>query len=191
MNRESIIQLVRKIQTLSSIIIFISIFILCWVVTGFKITEIQLSHWSQVPGIAGWWNGVLMLLGISILINQWSWVENHRRIHNKWLSKSLFTLISLCLFFTGFFSMEHPAPHNIFAFSYFLGYPLVIFLTAYLNRKNIQWSQWLNMVITCSTMIVIPLILIPMWKGMAPAEIIHSGIVIWWNLWILKETGAK
>jgi hypothetical protein len=34
-------------------------------------------------------------------------------------------------------------------------------------------------------MISIPMILIPIWNGMAISELVHSILVIYWNLWIL------
>jgi hypothetical protein len=185
-DREAVVNTIRKFQTIFSVLIFILITALCWAVTGFKITEIQLSYWSKIEGISYFWNGALILIGISTWINQWMWLENYSRMPIKSVPKILCSIVSACLILTGAFNMDWEFLHNLFAFSYFLGYPLVIFVIAYLNRAHIKWSHWIQMILISTSMIIFPLVLIPIWKGMAPSEIVHSALVIWWNLWILK-----
>jgi hypothetical protein len=186
MGRTIIINAIRKFQTIFSIAIFILVTALCWTITEFKITEIQLSHWSKVEGISLFWNGALVLMGISTWINQWIWIESYSRLTIKSIPKILCSITSACLILTGMFNIDWILLHNLFAFLYFLGYPLAIFIIAYLNRSYIKWSHWIQMILISTSMIIFPLLLIPIWKGMAPSEIVHSIIVIWWNLWILK-----
>lgn len=182
-----IVWIIRRFQTISSIVIFLIVLSLCWVSAGLDITKIQLSHWSVTDPISKIWNNSLILLGISTWINQWIWLKRHRRISKKILPKILFTLVSVCLVLTGIFTVDFKILHNIFAFSYFLLYPLSIFITSYLNRSSIRWSNWVTMMITSISMITIPLVILPIWEGMAMAELAHSGCVIWWNIWILTK----
>ena len=116
---------------------FFLVVIMCWISTDFSITEIQLSYWSNVEGLSMMWNGILIILGLSTWLNQWIWIRRHRRLTNKIFPKIGFSAVSLFLILTGMFNIDFKVLHNIFAFSYFLGYPFVIFLTAYINRKTI------------------------------------------------------
>ena len=185
MNRENLIYSIRRFQTVASIIIFVMAFALCWASTKFNLTEIQLSTWSTEGFVGTIWNMSLMLLGITVLLNQWHWIKSHRRISNKLFSQILFLTSGVSLFFTGFFNLNYPILHNIFALYYFFSYPLIIFTVAYVNRKSMLWSNWMHMTILSTAMISIPMILIPIWNGMAISELVHSILVIYWNLWIL------
>lgn len=187
MRKEDLIKKIRRLQAIFSIMIFIIVFSLCWNITGFDITEIQLSKWSDIKGVGDWWNLSLVLLSISISINHYYWIKDHPRLSKKVLAFVLFGFVGLCLFFTGLFDISVRLPHNFFAFSYFFAYPLVIFLTAHLNRKHILWRNWVHMMIISTTMIVVPISIMPIFNGYAISEILHTALVIYWNLWILKD----
>lgn len=187
MKRRELINKIRKLQTIFSILIFVIIFILCWNVTKFEITEIQLSKWSNFEGIGTIWNASLILLSISMAINQILWVKHNHRLTKKRLLSSLFILVSIFLFFTGIFNISERELHNFFAFSYFFSYPFVLFLAAYLNRMNIQWNQWMHIIIISILMIVLPISFMNIFNGFAISEILHTILVAYWNIWILKE----
>lgn len=185
--KEEIVYIIRRFQTISSIIIFLIVLALCWVTADLNITKIQLSHWSNIEKISTFWNNSLVMLGITTWVNQWVWLSKHKRMTRTVIPRIMFTIVSTCLVFTGIFSMDYKIAHNIFAFSYFLLYPFAIFATSYLNRTNIRWNNWITMMVTSVAMIVIPISLIPIWSGMAPSELAHSALVIWWNIWILTK----
>jgi hypothetical protein len=181
-----IVSKIRRIQTFVSIIIFIIVFLFCWYITNFNIFDIQLSYWGVADKASIYWNGMTMILSLSLFFNVDYYVNNHIRMIEKKIIRLLFASVFLSLFLTGFINM-HYYIHNLTAVYYFFLLPLTIYLMTYLNRKTIQYKEWLTNIIFSTCMIVLPLIFINLFKGMAISEIIHSAIVIVWSLWILKK----
>ncbi len=175
----------RKVQTIISILTFISIFLFSWNVNGFSITDIQLSNWG-ISEIGWIWNTCLVMLSISIYINVYYYIRQHSRMMYKEIFQILFFLVSFFLLVTAVASMEYTIHHYV-AYLYFFLYPLVIFSMAYMNRKNIQYKEWIHHVIVSSLMIILPLILMKFFVGDAIAESSHSMMVIYWNIWILRN----
>ena len=177
---------IRKLQTKISIILFIIIFLFSWHTTEFSILDIQLSQWGVELTTAKWWNFIIMLLSITLSINTLFYIIKHNRIIYKQLFICCFLILFISLFITGLLPMNYEF-HDITAYFYFLTFPFIIFLLAFLNRKKIQYREWLNHLIFSTCMIIIPLIFINIFKGMAIAEVSHSIIVMGWSLWLLKE----
>jgi hypothetical membrane protein len=180
------IQLFRRFQTTASIVLFIGVFFLCWYVTQFKLTDIQLSFWG-VDKKLGWiWNSCVALLSVSIFINVYYFIRQHKRLLFKYNNFSYITffLTSLFLFLTGVIDMSH-AIHSVTAWLYVFAYPLAIFLFAHLNRKHLQYKEWQTHTIFSIAMVVLPLLVLKFFPGMAIPEIIHTIMVIGWNVWIL------
>ena len=99
----------------------------------------------------------------------------------------LFGFLSTCLFVVGFFNLDHVIIHNVSAGLYFFFYPLTIFMFAYLNRKYMQYLDWLQNVVISTSMAVFPIILMSMFHGMAIAEIAHTFLVILYNIKIARH----
>lgn len=177
---------IRTIQTGLSIIIFTGVFIFCWYTTGFNILDIQLSYWGVESSSSTYWNGTLMGLAISLFFNVDFYVKNHIRMVNKKIIRILFGSVFLSLFLTGLIDMSHLL-HDITAVYYFFLLPFVIYLMANLNKTAIQYKEWFGHIIFSTSMIVIPLFFIHMFKGMAVSEITHSSVVMLWSIWILKK----
>ena len=176
----------RRVQTILSIFIFLLVFLGCWDVTKFKIENIQLSYWG-VENKFGWiWNSCVAILAMSMCYNVYCFIDSHPRIQFKKTLQKLFFLVFIALFLTGIIDMHHK-PHNVTAFFYFFAYPMAIFIFAHLNRKLLQYKEWLTHVCISVSMVIIPLILIKLFHGMAIAESIHGVIAIIWNLWILMD----
>jgi len=180
--RDDFVKLIRRFQTVSAIILFFAVFLLCWKTTNFQITEIQLSDWGK-SGIIGYlWNSSLCALAISTLINSILYIKKNSRIKWKWFSYSAFTFVSIALFATGFFNLNWGWVHNISAWIYFFMYPLVIFIHTHINRKNLHLSDWRAGILISMGMIVLPLLSISLFSGLAIPETIHIFFVIIWNL---------
>lgn len=175
----------RTIQTIISIILFIAVFLFCWNTTGFNLQNIQLSYFGVDNRFSWLWNACLIVLSISIYINVFLFIKYHaRKLIYKNFLHAMFFLVSSCLFLTGAVDMHHPI-HNTVAYVYFFAYPLAVFLLAHFNRKHLQYKEWKTHLIFSVAMVVVPLIFLKWFYGMAIAEIIHSSIVMLWNLWIL------
>jgi len=183
--KDDLVSVIRKLQTVVSIVLFFVIFLFCWNVTGFKIKDIQLSHWGgpDVP-TTHVWNGVIILLSISILFNTLIFIKKHIRMNNKMLPYILFSIVSLCLCMVGVFSVKYSLIHNISAFIYFFLYPLSIFTMAYINRKTLLYREWFIHLMFSLLMVVLPLTAISIFHGMAISEILHVIVVCGWNLYV-------
>jgi hypothetical protein len=183
MLKEELILRFRKAQTLTSVLLFFIVTLFFLTVSEEKVSEIQISYWGTGDAFGWIFNYTLISLSISIFINTFFYIKNHNRINKKNREYIFFLFISLCLFFTGFFSVDsNKMLHNIFAFSYFFTYPFVIFLLAYNNRKNILYKEWFFHLSTSLSMIILPLFLLSFFDGMGVGEIVHSIIVSFWNL---------
>lgn len=176
----------RRIQTIASIAIFVLVFLTCWKTTNFNLKDIQLSYWGIDNKLAWFWNTCVVILSISIYQNVHQYIEQHPRLQYKRVPKIMFFIVSLCLFLTGIVNMHHPL-HNFTAYIYFFAYPLCIFVLAHLNRKFLQYKEWFTHVMLSIAMVILPLIFIAIFPGMAITETVHSLVVIGWNLWILID----
>ena len=94
----------------------------------------------------------------------------------------MFGIVSIALFATGFFNLDWGIIHIWSAWTYFFVYPLVIFLHTHLNRKVLHYKDWRDGIIISIGMIVIPLLTLNLFSGLAIPETIHTIFVIIWNL---------
>lgn len=184
--KEDLIHVIRKLQTVISIVIFFIIFFFCWGVTEFKLVDIQLSHWGKKNVGTSWiWNSVVILLSLSTFFNSFIFVKKNHRIKNKTIPHFLFGFVSFCLFMVGFFSVDYQLIHNLAAYLFFFTYPLSIFVMTYLNRSSLLYKEWFTHLLISIIMMVFPLIFISLFNGMAIAEISHVVVVCYWNLYIV------
>lgn len=182
-SKKDLINLIRKMQTILSILLFFIISLFCWKTTGLGVKEIQISHWGAKNLTYSWlWNGVIILLSISILFNNILFIKQHHRLKNKTILYILFSFVALNLFLVGVFNIEYGLFHALPAWLYFFLYPLSIFTMTYLNRKILLYREWFTHLIFSIIMIVLPLTLLGFFKGFAVSEIIHSVVVSSWNI---------
>lgn len=183
--REDFVNRIRKLQTITSTILFLVVFFICWFTTNFQLTQIQLSIWGQSGKIGFLWNSIVSLLGLSIFFNSIIWLKSIKKLKFRWFSYFSFSLVSISLFLTGVFNLNWGFLHILFAWIYFFMYPLTIFIHTHLNRKNISYKMWRFGITTSVLMMVMPLITIN-FVGLAVSEIIHIIFVIIWNIKILN-----
>ena len=182
-NKSELVTLIRRTQTVGSILLFFIVMLFCWNVNGFEIKEIQLSYWGASDLKYGWiWNGIIVLLSISIFFNNILFIKEHLRIRKKTIPYILFSFVSLCLFLVGVFNLDYGLIHTLPAWLYFFVYPLSIFIMAYLNRETLLYNEWFTHLIFSIVMIVLPLTLIGFFKGFGISEMVHSIIVCIWNI---------
>jgi len=183
--KNDLVRIIRRLQTVVSIMLFFVVFLFCWDVTGFNIKEIQLSVWGGGENVKtnDIWNTIIILLSLSIFFNTMLFVKKHVRLKVKIIPYILFTFVSLSLLLVGIFNVDQKPIHNIAAFSYFFSYPLAVFLMAYLNRKTLLYREWFTHLVFSVTMIILPLSAINMFEGMGVSEIIHIVIVCLWNVY--------
>lgn len=180
--RERLINIIRLSQTIIAIVLFFAVFALCWWQTGFHLTEIQLSEWGKSGFLGYLWNTVICGLGISTFVNSILWINKSNRIKTKWLSYFMFSFVSIALFCTGFFNLNWGIVHIWSAWIYFFVYPLVIFMHTHLNRKTLHYKDWRDGMSISILMIVLPLLTLNLFFGLAIPETMHIIFVIIWNL---------
>jgi len=181
--REDLVRLIRKSQTFISILLFFGVFFFSWDVTGFELTEIQLSKWGETGSVVERiWNGVVCLLSISILLNTIFYIKDNNRVRYKSLSYLMFGFVSFCLFVVGFFNVNYYFIHNLGAYLYFFTFPLAVFIFAHIHRKTLQYQDWVQHISLSISMMVAPLIFLSLFNGMAIAEIAHTIFVVLWNI---------
>lgn len=184
--KQDLINRIRQLQLLLSIVIFIGITIVSWLVTGFDITEIQISAWGAHGPTSWLFNGSIILVSIAIWFNVVVWILHHKRLKYKSYFYTLFTLLTGCLVMVGSFPTgQYHLLHDVPAVIYFFCYPMTIFFMAFVNRKEIQYREWIRHLMFSVMMILIPLSLLAGFKGMAISEIIHTTIVGFWNISLL------
>lgn len=180
--KKDLLRTIRRLQTILSVALFSMVFIFCWHVTDFEITDIQLSKWGESGITAPFWNGIVCLLAISIFINSYLYIKHTNRIKHKNISYLLFGFVSTCLFLVGFFNVNYEFIHNLAAWLYFFSYPLIIFIFTFIHKNDLKYSDWFKDISISLSMIIFPLIFIWLFNGMAIAELAHILFVIIWNI---------
>lgn len=181
--KSDLVRIIRRTQTIISIILFFIVLGFCWEVTGLDVKSIQLSHWGGSNMEYGWlWNSIVILLSVSIFFNNILFIKKHTRLKKKNVPYILFSFVAISLFFVGTFSLDYGLLHDIPAWFYFFTYPLSIFVMAYLNRDSLLYKEWFTHLIFSITMILLPLMFISFFDGLAVSEIAHSIIVSVWNI---------
>ena len=158
-NKSDLVRLIRRTQTIVSVTLFIFTMLFCWQATGLELSKIQLSYWGASDMKYGWlWNSIIVLLSISIAINNILFVKRHSRLKRKTI------------------------PYILFSSVYFFLFPLSIFIMAYLNRNILHYREWFTHLIFSIIMIVTPLMCLTITEGFGLAEVVHSLVVISWNI---------
>ena len=175
----------RMMQILVSTSVFFIIFLYFLFTTRFKITNIQLSYWGSKEKHSWLWNGSIILLSISMMINIYDYINSYTKLFFKSQLILLFASLNFSLFMVGLINMNYHI-HDILAVYYFFGYPLAIFLFAHFNYKNMSVKVWRTNLVYSIILVILPLSVIRIFDGMAISETIHSILMISWNYWILK-----
>ena len=161
------------------------VLIFCWHTNGLELEKIQLSFWGSDELRFGWlWNSIIILLSVSILVNNLLFVKKHVRLREKNVPYIMFSFVAMCLMMLGIFNLDYGVLHDLPAWVYFFAYPLSIFVMAYLNRKFLLYREWFTHLIFSIIMIIVPIFFVTMFEGLAIPEILHSVIVSIWNIYV-------
>lgn len=190
--KDELINKIRQLQMIISVFVFILVTVLCWDITNFEITKIQISIWGANTHTWWMWNGSIFIVSIAILFNVLWWLYKHKRLKYKKIFYPIFIASSVCLFMVGLFPTgQYSLLHDVPAFIYFFMYPLTIFTLSFLNRKTVGYGEWIKHLILSVIMIILPLVFIRVFDGMAISEIIHTIIVAIWNLSLIGKNVAS
>lgn len=174
---------INRLQSLTAITLFVIVFYACYTTTKFKLTEIPLSYYGAYSDYKFFWNVIIMLLSVSILMNIKHYIYYKKMLYSKEL-ELIFSILSLSLFMVGLVPMPSII-HTISAYVYFFGYPLAVFIMTQLNRNKLGIKlTWLLTIISVS-MMLIPLYLFKIYTGHAYAETANIIIMIIFNFMIL------
>jgi hypothetical protein len=188
LSRERMTRMIRRSQTYISVLIFTFVFLFCWKTTNLDITSIELSKWGTGGTVGILWNSAVLIFALSIAINSWLYMRVHKRLKHRFKFYILFASLPMTLALVGIFdTFNYPYIHSVAAGLYFFIYPLTIFLFAHINRKNMSYSNWLIHILLATSMAVLPLGLTMVFKGKAIAEIVHTILVIIYNIIIARH----
>jgi hypothetical membrane protein len=186
--KEELLRKFRRLQTITSVVLFLFVLLFFITTTDFNIKEIQVSKWGTLDKTGWVFNFSLIILSISTFLNVFFYIKNHNRIIDKKFLYLLFGSVSFSLFITGLFDVDsNNLIHNLSAFTYFFAYPLSIFILSHLNRKTINYNEWILHLSSSMSMVMAPIILMLFFNGMAIPEIVHTLVVMFWNISLLRK----
>jgi hypothetical membrane protein len=167
---------IKQLHYVAAIILFVLTLGFCSIyASDLKLTTISLSHFGIYHKIGFIWNAALFIIGITLF------VEAILNI-NKYMPKSwlLYLLIAsiVCLLLTASVNMNHPI-HYYFAYAYFIGYTLSIFIFGFLLIKT-DFRIGITSIIISVASVVCPILCIMYFKGFAIPELAHTLFVFVW-----------
>mgnify|MGYP000707436780 CR=1 FL=1 len=84
-NKSDLVRLIRRTQTIVSVTLFIFTMLFCWQATGLELSKIQISYWGSSSEEYGWlWNSIIVLLSVSIAVNNILFVKIMYRVLHRW-----------------------------------------------------------------------------------------------------------
>jgi hypothetical membrane protein len=140
-----------------------------------KLTSISLSHFGIYHKIGFVWNASLFVIGITLFIEA---VLNI----NKYMPKSwllyLFIAAIICLLLTASVNMNHRI-HYYFAYAYFIGYTLSMFIFGFLLIKT-DFRIGIASIIIAVASVICPLVALLYIHSFAIPELTHTLFIFIW-----------
>ena len=167
----------KQVHYVVAIALFVGTFVFCSNYdTGFDIKTMSLSHLGIYQKIGWIWNLSLFVVGITLLI------ETLLNLNNclpevKWL-KYLFLCSIICLLLTASITMDHRI-HFYFAYTYFIGYTLSIFLYGFLLMKT-DFRIGITSIILSVSSVICPLLILMYLHSYAIPELAHTTLILTW-----------
>jgi hypothetical membrane protein len=167
---------IKQLHYIVAIILFILTLCFCSLYANdLKLTTISLSHYGIYKKIGFFWNATLFIIGITLFIE--AFLNTNKYLQGSWVLY-LFLGSLVCLLLTAAINMNHPI-HYYFAFAYFIGYTLSIFLFGYLLMKS-DFRIGITSIIISISSVVCPLLLVMWLKSFAIPELTHTLFVFIW-----------
>ncbi len=166
----------KQLHYVVAIALFVITFGFCsYYASDLKLTTMSLSHFGIYHKIGLVWNASLFLIGITLF------VEAVLNI-NKYLPKSkllyLFIFAIICLLLTASINMNHKV-HYYFAYAYFIGYTLSMFLFGFLLIKT-DFRLGVTSIILSIASVVTPVFIIMYLHSFAIPELTHTLFIFIW-----------
>lgn len=166
----------KQIHYIIAIILFVITLGICdMYASDLKLTTISLSHFGIYKRIGFFWNTSLFVIGITLFIEA---VLNI----NKYMPKSkllyLFIASIIFLLLTASVNMSYQI-HYYFAYAYFIGYTLSIFLFGLLLIKS-DFRIGVTSIIIAVSSVICPIIAIMWLHSFAIPELTHTLFVFVW-----------
>ena len=170
------VERLKQVHYIAAIILFVGTLIFCsFYASDISLEHTSLSHYGIYKKIGIVWNVSLFIIGITLFIE--AFLNMNKYMKGSWLI--YFFIISLiCLLLTASVNMNHRI-HYYFAFTYFIGYTLSIFLFGYLLMKS-DLRMGITSIIISVLSVVCPLGLVMYLHSFAIPEIAHTVFVFVW-----------
>ena len=178
---------IKQLHYVVAIILFVITLCFCsFYASDLKLTTISLSHFGIYHKIGFFWNASLFLIGITLFIE--AFLNINKYIPKSWLLY-LFIASIICLLFTASINMNHPV-HYYFAYCYFIGYTLSIFLFGFLLMKS-DFRIGITSIIISICSVIAPILCIMYFHSFAIPELMHTLFIFIWITLTKFDTSYK
>jgi len=170
------VERLKQVHYIAAIILFVGTLVFCsFYASDISLEHTSLSHYGIYKKIGFFCNASLFIIGITLLVEAFLNISKYMK--GSWLLYFFIGAI-ICLFFTAAINMNHRI-HYYFAFAYFIGYTLSIFLFGYLLMKS-DFRIGITSIIISVSSVVFPLGLVMYLHSFAIPEIAHTMFVFVW-----------
>ncbi|MHB8259827.1 MAG: hypothetical protein ACYDCN_08200 [Bacteroidia bacterium] len=170
---------IKQLHYVAAIVLFVLTLSFCSLYARYtsdlEITKISLSHYGIYHRIGFIWNASLFIIGITLFVE--AILNINKFMKGSWLLYLLIASI-ICLLLTASVNMNHPI-HYYFAYSYFIGYTLSIFLFGFLLIKS-DFRIGITSIILSVSSVICPILCIMYWHSFAIPELTHTLFVFTW-----------
>jgi hypothetical membrane protein len=166
----------KQVHYIVAIVLFVVTLGFCsYYASDLKLAHISLSHYGIYKRIGFFWNASLFLIGITLFIEAYLNIQ-------KYLPKSrllyLFIAAIICLLLTASVNMNYKI-HYYFAYTYFIGYTLSMFLFGYLLIKS-DFRIGVTSIIISVSSVICPLVALLYIHSFAIPELTHTLLIFIW-----------
>ena len=177
----------KQLHYVIAIVLFVATLGFCsYYASDLRLAHISLSHFGIYKKIGFLWNASLFIIGVTLFIEAFLNI-------NKFMPKSklLYMFIGsiICLLLTASVNMNYKA-HYYFAYTYFIGYTLSIFLFGYLLIKT-DFRVGVTSIIIAVASVIAPLVALLYIHSFAIPELTHTLFIFIWITMTKFDTEYK
>ena len=166
----------KQVHYIVAIILFVVTLGFCsYYASDLKLAHISLSHYGIYKEIGFFWNASLFFIGITLFIE--AILNMNKYMPKSWL-RSLFIASIICLLLTASVNMNYKV-HYYFAYCYFVGYTLSMFLFGYLLIKT-DFRIGITSIIISVASVIGPLVALMYLHSFAIPELTHTLFIFIW-----------
>ena len=181
----------KRLHATASLVIFTFLISYCVIqLPDLNLSDISLSRFGISDGTYLIWNAGLFIMGIILYLSVMRniFLYHKDQIINRRLT-GLFVVSTFFLLLTAIIDMRFEI-HNVLAIMYFVGYTLSIFLFGY-KLLETDFRMGMTSVIVAICSMIIPILSIFIFPGLAIPEIVHTIFILLWDIALTFDVEYK